>query len=126
MTSLPIPSIETMKKWFDYWRKFKARRVKIYLRSGINVNYQLSNLLRPLNLGGETTLKMDFSDSLLGTVSDIVESPFGILLKDISVAGENTELIEHMFIPMSEITKMYIFKKEAGRVAYENVATKSQ
>ena len=119
MTSLLIPSIKTMKKWIDYWRKFKGKRVQIYLRSGINVNHQLSNPLKPFNLGGETTLKMNFLENLIGTIVEIVESPFGILLRDISLAGEKTDIIENVFIPMSEITKMYVFKKEAGQVIYD-------
>ena len=125
MTGWPVPSvpsIETLKKWIDYWRKFKGKRVQVYLTRGTNVNYQLANPLKPFNLGGETTLKTDFLENLIGTIVDVVESPFGILLKDISLAGsENTEIIEGAFIPMSEITKMYIFKKEAGRVIYEKV-----
>ena len=126
MSSSLIPSIETMKKWIAYWRKFKGKRVQIYLRSGINVNHQLANPLKPFNLGGETTLKMNFSENLIGTIVDIVESPFGILLENICMAGENTELVEQTFIPMTEITKMHIFKKEAGRVIYEKVNATSQ
>jgi hypothetical protein len=114
-----LPSIETMKKWIGYWRKFKGKRVQIYLRSGFDVNYQLANPLKPLNLGGETTFKMNFSENLIGTVKEVIESPFGILLADVSVAGEKTELIENTFIPMSEITKLHIFKKEVGRVIYD-------
>ncbi len=121
---IPIP-IETMKKWFDYWRKFKGKRVQIYLRSGINIDYQLANPLKPLNLGGDTTINMNFSDNLIGTVTDIVESPFGILLKDVCIASEKTELIEKTFIPMSEITRIHIFKKETGKEIYVTEKPKS-
>jgi hypothetical protein len=41
------------------------------------------------------------------------------LLENVSIAGEETKLIDKTFIPMSEITKMHIFKKEAGQVFYE-------
>lgn len=56
---------------------------------------------------------MGFSDNLIGTISEVVENPFGIMLTEICQTGENTANVEKMFIPMSEIIKMDIFKKEA-------------
>lgn len=72
-----------------------------------------------LNAQDKTTVELSLLENLIGTVADIVESPFGILLKNVCIAGENTEIIENTFIPMSEINKMHIFKKEAGMVKYD-------
>jgi hypothetical protein len=121
MASIPIPSFETMKKWFDYWRKFKGKRIQIYMKGVLDVSHQCANPLKTLGLngGGETTYKMNVLENLIGTVADVVESPFGIMLKDVCIAGEETAIIDRIFIPMSEITKMYIFKKEAGQVKYD-------
>jgi len=105
--SLPsIPSFETIKKWVDYWRKFKGKRVRVYLRSGIKIDYCLANPLKPLT--GDTAFQTVLADNFTGTITEIVESPFGIMLKDISSAT-NAD-IEKTFIPMSEITKMDILK----------------
>jgi hypothetical protein len=112
------PSIETLKKWFDYWRKFKGKRVQIYLKSGIDANLQLLNPLKPLNIGGDISVKTAFLENLIGTIDDVVENPFGILLKDVSLVTEETENVGGAFIPMSEITKIYFFKKEAGQIKY--------
>lgn len=121
MSDLPIYAFETVKRWIAYWLNFKGKRVQIYLKHGINLSHQSGNPLGilGLNVDDKTTIEMNLLDNLIGTVADVVESPFGILLKDICIAGEKTEIIDRTFIPMSEITKMHIFKKEAGTVIYD-------
>jgi hypothetical protein len=105
--SIPaIPSFETIKKWVGYWRKFKGKRVRVYLRSGVKFDYSLPNPLKPLT--GDTAFQTVFAENFTGTISEIVESPFGIMLKDILFTTDAN--IEKMFIPMSEITKMDILK----------------
>jgi hypothetical protein len=121
MSDLPVYAFKTVKRWITYWLNFKGKRVQIYLRHGINLSHQSGNPLRILgfNIDDKTTVEMNILDNLIGTVADIVESPFGILLKNVCIAGEKTTIIDMTFIPMSEITKMNIFKKEAGQVNYD-------
>jgi hypothetical protein len=123
MSDLPIYAFETVKRWVAYWLNFKGKRVQIYLKHGINLSHQSGNPLRMLgyNVDDKTMVEMSLLDNMIGTVADVVESPFGILLKDVCIAGEKTEFVDRTFIPMSEITKMHIFKKEAGRVIYDSI-----
>lgn len=93
-----LSSLEIIKKWFDYWRKFKGRRVRIWLRRGMKLT---KTILRPGN-----SIEVDFLDNIVGTISEVIESPFGIMLKDIT--SEDTEMI---FVPMSEIAKMDFLKQ---------------
>jgi hypothetical protein len=95
-----FPSIETLKKWFDYWRKFKGKRVRIWLRRGWKLTKSI-----PIHAGN--SIEMDFLDEIIGTISEVIESPFGIMLKDIS-----SEVVEMTFIPMSEISKMDFLKRK--------------
>jgi hypothetical protein len=53
---------------------------------------------------------MDLPENLTGTIIEVVENPFGILLKDVSIPEDKE--VEGAFIPMSEISKMYVLKKE--------------
>jgi hypothetical protein len=121
MSDLPVYALETVKRWVTYWRKFKGKRVQIYLRHGLKLSHQSGSPLRilGLNVDDKTIAELNLFENLIGTVADIVESPFGILLEDVCIAGEETKLIDSTFIPMSQITKMHIFKKEAGQVFYE-------
>lgn len=52
------------------------------------------------------SIEMDFLNNIVGTISEVIESPFGIMLKDIT--SEDTEMI---FVPMSEIAKMDFLKQ---------------
>ena len=106
----PFPSLSTVKRWIEYWLKFKGKRVRVYLRSGINLSHELANPLKSLNLGSNTIFKMDLPENLTGTIIEVVENPFGILLKDVSIPEDKE--VEGAFIPMSEISKMYVLKKE--------------
>ena len=94
----PLSSIETVKKWFDYWRKFKGKRVKIWLKKGLKFT-------KAMTFSGDS-IEIDFPENVVGTISEVIESPFGIMLKDIS----STENIEMTFIPMLEIAKMDFLK----------------
>ena len=53
------------------------------------------------------SVELDFSDNVVGTISEVIESPFGIMLKDTS--SEDTKM---MFLPMSEIARMDFLKCE--------------
>jgi hypothetical protein len=113
-SSIPsfIPSIETLKKWIGYWRKFKGKRVKIFLKTGTNVSADIPNF------GVGTSIQQNWSDTLIGTIQDVVESPFGIWLKDVSISQggkEDEKEIEGAFIPMSEIMRIYSLRKKAGQ-----------
>ena len=88
----PLASIETIKKWIDYWRKFKKKRVRIWFKRGIKFTKAM--------MFGDS-LELSFPEQVVGTISEIIESPFGIMLKEI-----DAEKIEMIFIPMSEIAKM--------------------
>ncbi|MGD0496504.1 MAG: hypothetical protein ABSB28_10805 [Candidatus Bathyarchaeia archaeon] len=99
-----IPSIETLKKWIDYWRRFKGKRVKIFLKSGMNVSTDVHNFSL------DTSIKTNFLDTVIGTIEDVVESPFGIWLKDVSIPEEKE--VEGAFIPMSEIARIYSLRKK--------------
>jgi hypothetical protein len=53
------------------------------------------------------SMEMDLLDCVVGTISEVIESPFGIMLNDIS----SREKIEMIFVPMSEITRMDFLKQ---------------
>ena len=99
-----MSSLETIKKWFDYWRKFKGKRVKIWLRREIKFT-------KALIFTGDS-IELNLPENVVGTISEVIESPFGIMLKDISSTEAETEKIEMTFIPMFEIAKMDFLKKE--------------
>jgi hypothetical protein len=108
MINLPIPSAETIKRWIDYWRRFKGKRVKIFLKSGIKANIDVGS---DFGLSkSKTSLEHQFSETLIGTIEDVVENPFGIWLKDVSIPEEKEA--QGAFIPMSEITRMYSLKEK--------------
>ena len=58
------------------------------------------------------SIEINFSENLAGVISEVIESPFGIMLKDISSTDTDAENIEMMFIPMSQITRMDFLKQE--------------
>jgi len=68
---------------FDFWKKFKGKRVRVYLRN----------------------------ESFTGILNAVVENPTGILLTGVSVSGEKD--VEVVFVPLSAVTKIYVFKKSA-------------
>jgi len=101
--SLPsLSSLETIKKWFDYWRKFKGKRVRIWLRREIKFT---KSLIMP----GDS-IEVNFPENVVGTISEVIESPFGIMLKDISLPESEAKNVEMTFVPMSEIAKMDFLK----------------
>ena len=108
MASSLIPSVETIKRWLDYWRRFKGKRVKIFLKSGLKANLQIGNTFGITE--SKTTLEREFIETLSGIIEDIVENPFGIWLKDVSIPEEKE--VDRAFIPMSDIVRIYSFKKE--------------
>lgn len=99
-----MSSLEIIKKWFDYWRKFKGKRVKIWLRREIKFT-------KAMIFTGDS-IELNLPENVVGTISEVIESPFGIMLKDISLTEAEAEKIEMTFIPMSEIAKMDFLKKE--------------
>jgi len=101
---VPIPSFESIKKWFDYWKKFKGRQVRIWPIRGI---MRFTKTLSRTNDFIET----DCLQSIEGVISEIIESPFGIMLKDLSLSDPDGKNIETVFIPMSEIAKIEFFKQ---------------
>jgi hypothetical protein len=106
--ALPVPSIETIKKWIDYWRKFKGKRVRILLKSGF-VSKTNSQVTDSDNSTIGSALEELCPDAIAGIIEDIVENPFGILLKNVSVPEGKD--VESVFIPMSEILRIYFYKK---------------
>lgn len=111
----PLSSVvlESIKKWVTYWRKFKRKRVRIWLSKGeIHFTKKLPRILFNVISDEGGTVKMSFPSKVEGTISDIVERPFGIILKDISSTESETENVEMMFIPMSEISRIDFLKKE--------------
>ena len=100
MSLPPLSSLEIVKKWFDYWRKFKGKKVRIWLRRGMKFTKGL--------IMSSDSIEVDLLESVIGTISEIIESPFGIMLKDIA----STEKIEMIFVPMSEISKIDFLKRD--------------
>ena len=100
-----LSSFETIKKWFDYWRKFKGKRVRIWLRKGMKFT-------KAMMFSGDS-IEMDFLKKVEGTISEVIESPFGIMLKDISSTEPEAENIEMIFFPMSEIARLDFLKKDS-------------
>jgi len=100
--SSPLPSFETIKKWFDYWRKFKGKHVRIWLKREIKFTKAM--------VFGDS-LELNFPENIVGIISEIIESPFGIMLKDISLPESEATKVQMTFIPMSEIAKMDFLKK---------------
>ena len=93
-----MSSLEIIKKWFDYWRKFKGKRVKIWLRREIKFT-------KAMIFTGDS-VELNLPENVVGTISEIIESPFGIMLKDISLPESEAKNAQMTFIPMSEISKM--------------------
>ena len=79
--TIPIPSVADIRKWIGFWKKYKGKRVKVYLRN----------------------------ENIIGVLSAIVENPSGIFLTDVSIPSEQN--VEVVFVPLIAITKIYIFKK---------------
>jgi len=103
MSLPPLSSLETIKKWFDYWRKFKGKHVRIWLKREIKFTKAL--------IFGDS-VELNLPENVVGTISEIIESPFGIMLKEISLPESEAKTVEMTFIPMSEIAKMDFLKKE--------------
>jgi hypothetical protein len=104
-----LPSLETITRWVNYWRKFKGKRVKIFLKSGFT-NKTISTCSNPDNTTNASILEELCCDTVTGTISDVVESPFGIWLKD-AIVPEGLDF-DSAFIPMSEILSIYSYKKD--------------
>jgi hypothetical protein len=142
---LSIPStsigIESIKKWVDYWRKFKGKKVRVWFmgKAGSSISHQRSCWsLEQVNKEVQRRLKHDkdvqYQKMLFGSmrvleacscvegeISDIVDSPFGLLLVninywnilqperksefDLTYREVNPE-ISQMFVPMSEIARI--------------------
>ena len=62
-------------------------------------------------LSGDS-IAVDISEIVTGTISEVIESPFGIMLKDICSTETDIKNIEMIFIPMSEMTRIDFLKKE--------------
>jgi hypothetical protein len=105
-----LPSVETIKRWMDYWRKFKGKRVRVFLKSGFTTKAS-SQIVDSDNSTMSSALEELCYDTLTGTISDIVESPFGIWLTDVIVPEGND--FDGVFIPMPEILRMYSYKKSS-------------
>jgi len=80
-----LSNIETLKKWYDYWRTFKGKKVIVRIKE--NGKWK----------------KKDFK----GTISEVIQEPLGIMLTDIS-----SEKLEKIFLPMSEIARIGFLKQE--------------
>ena len=79
--SIPIPNVASIKKMIDFYKKFKGKRVKVYLRR----------------------------ENFTGILNAVVENPSGIILKDVSTSDEKD--VEAVFVPLIAVTKIYVFKK---------------
>ena len=131
--------IESLKKWVDYWRKFKGKEVRIwFITSSIGGQYSCKSddqvdkelgrrlehdkdMLRYQKMLFEPIRVLEACSCVEGEISDVVDSPFGIMLININHwnvldPGRKTEVdltykepnpeIERMFIPMSEIARI--------------------
>ena len=84
--SIPsLSSIESLKKWYDYWRQFKGKKVIVLIKEK------------------DGWKKKAFK----GTISEVIQEPLGIMLTDIS-----SEKFEKIFLPMGEITRIGFYKQE--------------
>jgi len=106
------PSFETIAKWVKYWHKFKGKRVKVFLRTGLGATTNSQFVGR-----GKQQPQEQSYDTVTGTIEDVVESPLGILLSDVSMVEE--EEVEAVFIPLLEILRIYSFR-ETGTEYREN------
>lgn len=140
---MSIPSmslgIESLKKWVDYWRKFKGKEVRIWFirkdRDSIaqyncKTDEQVCEELEKRGVTDISAIQPDLYEPVRlleactcveGKISDVVDSPFGIMLTrirfwkvyepkskndyDLTIGERNTE-IKQMFIPMSEIARI--------------------
>lgn len=58
------------------------------------------------------SIEVNFPENVIGTISEVIESPFGIMVKDISLPESEAKNVEMTFIPMSEIAKMDFLKRK--------------
>jgi len=65
----------------DFWKKFKGKRVRVYLRG----------------------------ENFTGILNAVLENPSGILLTNVSIPDEKD--VEVVFVPLIAVTKVYLFKK---------------
>jgi hypothetical protein len=127
--------IESLKNWVDYWRKFKGKKVRIWFvrkdRSSIGQyecsKEELVDTLKKVNPSQVEEFKenklilrdLDACACVDGRISDVVDSPFGIMLAEIKfwrlskpdskyehVFTQPNKEIEQIFIPMSEIARI--------------------
>ena len=79
--SIPVPSLADIKKWIGFWKKYKGKRVRVYLKD----------------------------ENFTGILNAMVENPTGIFLINVSIPSEKD--VEAVFVPLIAVTKIYIFKK---------------
>ena len=79
--AIPIPSVADIRKWIGFWKKYKGKKVKVYLKN----------------------------ENFIGVLSAIVDNPSGLFLTDVSIPSEQN--VEVVFVPLIAVTKIYIFKK---------------
>lgn len=133
---MSVPSvslgIETVKKWVDYWRKFKGKRVRLWFArkdssfvghffcaasTGPREERRFRNLILKLGSYGPTR-EIGICPCVEGTILDVVDSPFGFMLGDVHlwhalewnqqnlIVGKTSTEIESQFIPMSEVARI--------------------
>ena len=128
--------IESLKKWVDYWRKFKGKKVRIwFVRIDRSPHSQDTCIvtdatMRGMRMNGFGIIGVNTPDKLRmllgvtcvdGNIADVVDSPFGIMLSDVKfwklvaskskgkrnfVATEENCEIEKVFVPMFEIARI--------------------
>jgi hypothetical protein len=149
MASMSV-GIESVKKWVDYWRKFKGKKVRIWFVRKDRGSIAQYSCVTTEKVGKELRRrKIDYGEIDLnlqqyeerqdeglrileaitcvdGSISDVVDSPFGMMLADVRLwrviapepknennvtIREHNREIEQIFIPMSEIARIDFLTK---------------
>lgn len=110
MSWLPIPSSNDVRKWFLIWREFKGKLVRVWIATTSKTDernsrdsmicttvYALEELRRKhennLRLGegkrrskgslDKNTMVITGVETVEGVIDEVIELPFGLLLKDV-------------------------------------------
>ena len=129
--SLPVPSWDNLKRWIDFWTKFKGKKVRVWF-SGEPVRFctpeggGTAGILRlPDRPVTDPMLRrLGASPTVEGTISSIVEQPLGIMLEDVILWEIHLGKKGGKFIPKTvrkvdpEIKAMFIPTAEIARIDF--------
>lgn len=127
--SLPVPSWKDIKKWVAYWRKFKGKKVRIWFDEYTakfcvppHIEQRWRNL-RELNPSISKALprKLATMSCVDGIIDDVIDSPIGILVKDVIVWRKKEKLGEETVVTeITDIKKMFVPFESVGRIDFPN------